>query len=83
MDKTPLLGLSLVELQDITDELAMPKFTAKQIMQWIYQKNVVEINEMTNISKSMHNWFVHKPYSYVPLHQNKSAHGGQCDSEIV
>ena len=52
MDKTPLLGLSLVELQDITDELAMPKFTAKQIMQWIYQKNVVEINEMTNISKS-------------------------------
>lgn len=52
MEKTPLLGLSLAELQEIIEGLKMPKFAAKQILQWIYQKNVKEIDDMTNISKS-------------------------------
>ena len=32
-------------------ELGMPKFTAKQIAQWVYQKNVHDFESMTNISK--------------------------------
>lgn len=47
-----LLGKTLEELQDIVTTLGMPKFTAKQIAQWIYEKRVRTIEEMTNISKA-------------------------------
>lgn len=50
--KQPLLGLTLSELQDIVLQLGMPKFTAKQIAQWIYVKHIREIDEMTNLSKA-------------------------------
>ncbi len=50
MNKQPLLGLTLSELQDITRNLGMPKFTAKQIATWIYDKRVGSIDEMTNLS---------------------------------
>jgi len=50
MNKQPLLGLTLTELQDITRNLGMPKFTAKQIATWIYDKRVGSIDEMTNLS---------------------------------
>lgn len=50
--KQPLLGHTLAELQDICLQLGMPKFTAKQIAQWIYVKNIRSIDEMTNISKA-------------------------------
>ena len=49
--KKPLLGLTLEELQDVCLQLSMPKFTAKQIAQWIYVKHVRLIGEMTNLSK--------------------------------
>jgi len=50
MNKQPLLGLTLSELQDITRNLGMPKFTAKQIATWIYDTRVGSIDEMTNLS---------------------------------
>lgn len=49
--KQPLLGLTIAELQEITLQLGMPKFTAKQIAEWIYDKHARSIDEMTNISK--------------------------------
>ena len=52
MNKTPLLGMTMKELQDMCLQLSMPKFTAKQIAQWIYVKHAHEISEMTNISKA-------------------------------
>lgn len=48
---TPLLGLTLNELEDVVAQLGMPKFTSKQLAQWIYVKRVKSIDEMTNISK--------------------------------
>lgn len=48
----PLLGKTLIELQDVCLQLSMPKFTAKQIAQWIYVKHVRSIDDMTNISKA-------------------------------
>lgn len=46
-----LLGMNLYELQEAVKELGMPKFTAKQIADWIYVQKVNSIDEMTNISK--------------------------------
>ena len=48
----PLLGKTLTELQDIVTALSMPRFTAKQIAQWIYEKRVRDIAEMSNLSKA-------------------------------
>ena len=42
--------MTLAELTDVVVELKLPKFTAKQIADWIYVKRVTEIDDMTNIS---------------------------------
>lgn len=49
--KKILLGLSLNELTDLVLSLGMPKFTGKQLAEWLYVKQVTTIEEMTNISK--------------------------------
>lgn len=48
--KSPLLGKTLEELNLIVSDLGMPKFTAKQIASWLYEKKVASIEEMTNLS---------------------------------
>ena len=50
MQKNALLGLTLNELQAVVKKLGMPSFTAKQIASWLYDKRVVSIDDMTNIS---------------------------------
>lgn len=51
-NKKILLGLPLDELTDIALSLGMPKFTGKQIAEWLYHKRVTSIEEMSNISKA-------------------------------
>jgi len=51
MQKEALFGKTLEELQSICVELALPKFTAKQITDWLYKKPVSSIDEMSNVSK--------------------------------
>ena len=46
----PLLGKTLDELKNITSELGLPGFTAKQIADWLYKKKVTTIEQMTNLS---------------------------------
>lgn len=50
--KRTLLGLSLNELTDAVVALGMPRFTGKQIAEWLYHKRVTSIDEMSNISKA-------------------------------
>lgn len=47
----PLFGKTLDELTAISKELGLPAFTGKQLAEWIYQKEVNSIDEMTNLSK--------------------------------
>lgn len=49
--KKVLLGLSLSELTQIALDLGLPRFVGKQICEWIYEKHVTTIDEMTNLSK--------------------------------
>ena len=46
-----LLGLSLDELKAIVRDMGMPAFTAGQILRWICQQHVTDIDQMTNLSK--------------------------------
>lgn len=50
MSRTPLLGMTLTELQSVVKYLGMPVFAAKQIASWLYDKKVLSIDEMTNLS---------------------------------
>lgn len=45
-----LSGLTLAEIEIITDELHASKFRARQIHNWIYLKSVKTIDEMTDLS---------------------------------
>lgn len=48
--KEKLLGKTLQELEEICIKHQLPKFTAKQIADWIYKKGVLDIDSMTNLS---------------------------------
>ncbi len=50
MQKRPLLGLTLAELQNVVKNLGMPGFSAKQIASWQYDKKVTSIDDMSNLS---------------------------------
>ncbi|MDD4759703.1 MAG: 23S rRNA (adenine(2503)-C(2))-methyltransferase RlmN [Bacteroidaceae bacterium] len=53
MELKALSGMTLAELQQITADLELPKFTAMQMAAWIYQKQIFNIDEMTNLSKTV------------------------------
>ena len=48
--KKYFLGMTLAEINECVIELNLPKFTGKQIADWVYLKRVKSIEEMTNIS---------------------------------
>jgi 23S rRNA (adenine2503-C2)-methyltransferase len=50
--KDQLFGKDLNELQEISLALGLPKFTGKQLADWLYKKEISSIDEMSNLSKS-------------------------------
>jgi len=46
-----LFGKTLNELTLLAIDLGLPKFTGKQMAEWLYQKDISSIEEMTNLSK--------------------------------
>ena len=51
--KQNLFGKNVAELQDVLAPLGLPKFRAKQIAQWMYEKGATSFDEMTNLSKDL------------------------------
>lgn len=51
MEKEKLFGKTLEELTEIAISNGLPKFTGKQLAEWMYQKGAASFEEMTNISK--------------------------------
>ena len=49
--KDQLFGKDLNELQEISLTLGLPKFTGKQLADWLYKKEISSIDEMSNLSK--------------------------------
>ena len=46
------MGMTTGELREAVRQLGMPAFAGGQIAQWLYQKHVTDIDEMTNLSKA-------------------------------
>lgn len=51
--KTNLKSLSRAELSRFCTELGLKRFRADQLFQWMYQKDVSDFSEMTNLSKDL------------------------------
>ena len=51
MKQDQLFGKTLDELIVIVKDLSLPSFTAKQIANWLYNKGITSIEDMSNISK--------------------------------
>jgi 23S rRNA (adenine2503-C2)-methyltransferase len=58
--KERLFGKTLPELQELVLGLGLPKFTARQITDWLYKKEISSIDEMTNLSKKARDLLVEK-----------------------
>lgn len=48
-----ILSMTLEQLQVVVKELGEPAFRAKQIFDWLHNKHITEIDDMTNIPKSL------------------------------
>ena len=46
-----LFGKTLEELEKLTKQLGLPSYSARQISEWLYKKDLSSIEEMTNLSK--------------------------------
>ena len=51
MEKEILLGKTPEEIQEVVTELGLPKFTGKQLVEWVYGKRVATFDAMSNLSK--------------------------------
>lgn len=54
--RRPLIGMTLSDLEKVVREGGMPRFVAKQLAQWLYEKKVTDFDEMANISKKNKEW---------------------------
>jgi 23S rRNA (adenine2503-C2)-methyltransferase len=49
--REPLFGKTLAQLEEVTASLKLPRYTAAQIADWLYKKEVISIEAMSNLSK--------------------------------
>ena len=54
--RRPLIGMTLPELEQVAAAGRMPRFVAKQLAQWLYEKRVTSFSQMANISKKNQAW---------------------------
>ena len=49
-EKTPLLGMTMAELEATVKSLSMPRYAARQLAEWIYVHHVRDFSQMSNLS---------------------------------
>lgn len=64
--KTNLVGMSRPELEEFFISLGDKKFRAQQLLQWVYQRGVVDFSDMTDFSKSLRGLLEEKAQIIVP-----------------
>ena len=48
-----MLSMTLEEWESIIKQWKQPSFRAKQIFDWLHNKHITEIDDMTNIPKDL------------------------------
>jgi len=77
MTLEPLFGKTLDQLEEIAGALGAPRFVAKQMANWLYKKDIREIEEMSNLSNKLKAALVEKYTSGLqePVNVQASADG--------
>ncbi|MCD6011553.1 MAG: rRNA m(2)A-2503 methyltransferase [Flavipsychrobacter sp.] len=78
-----LREISLPELEVMMAELGEPKFRAKQVHEWVWQKHAADIKDMTNLSKALReklseNFFIPK----VKMHHSQYSSDGTIKNRL-
>ena len=47
-----MIGMTLAQLEAVVKEGGMPRFVAKQLAQWLYDKRVTEFAQMAKIGRA-------------------------------
>ncbi len=50
-ERTPLMGLSQIELEEAITALQLPRFRARQLWRWVWRHGVSEFSDMTDLGK--------------------------------
>lgn len=78
-----LRHLSLAELETLMQEWTEPKFRAKQIWEWIWQKGVDSIEGMTNLSKALREKLAaHYSFPKVKIHHSQFSTDGTIKNRL-
>ena len=48
-----IFGLTVEELQEALQPFSLPKYRARQIAEWMYQRGATGFADMTNLSKKL------------------------------
>lgn len=48
-----LFGMEMLELRHVLDEFELPRYRAKQIVEWLYHRGAADFEEMTNLPKTL------------------------------
>src|ERR1700712_1969461 len=75
--------ITLPDLEAMMAELGEPKFRAKQIHEWVWQKFAADINDMTNLSKDLRaklaeQYFIPK----VKIHHTQHSNDGTIKNRL-
>ncbi|NNF40546.1 MAG: 23S rRNA (adenine(2503)-C(2))-methyltransferase RlmN, partial [Woeseiaceae bacterium] len=75
--RTNLLGLSLADLTQWVVARGEKPFRARQLAKWIYQRGVIDIDRMTDLSKACRAWLADEATIALPpvLSRHDSADG--------
>jgi 23S rRNA (adenine2503-C2)-methyltransferase len=77
MQKEKLYGKTLNELIAVTKRIGLPGYAARQISDWLYKKEIMSIEEMTNLSKKTRE-LLQVDYEIglsAPVNESKSSDG--------
>jgi len=77
MQKERLYGKTLNELIAVAKRVGLPGFTARQMADWLYKKEIQSIEEMTNLSKKTREQLSadYEIGLYLPISSSESADG--------
>ena len=77
MSKTNLKALDEAGIEAFMDSMGLPGYRARQLMQWIYGRGVVDIGEITVFSRSLREALGEKAYisSLIPIEVQRSGDG--------
>ncbi len=56
-ERTPLLGLSQIEVEEAVTALQLPRFRARQLWRWVWRHGVTEFSDMSDLGKPVQTLF--------------------------